>query len=34
LLGDTGQITSGAHLHFEIWQGSKPVDPMMFVQMN
>jgi len=34
LLGDTGQITSGAHLHFEIWQGSKPVDPTMFVQMN
>jgi hypothetical protein len=34
LLGDTGQITSGAHLHFEIWRGSKPVDPMMFVQMN
>jgi murein DD-endopeptidase MepM/ murein hydrolase activator NlpD len=34
LLGDTGKITSGAHLHFEIWQGSKPVDPMMFVQMN
>jgi len=34
LLGDTGQITSGAHLHFEIWQNSKPVDPMMFVQMN
>ncbi len=30
LLGDTGQITSGAHLHFEIWQGSKPLDPMIF----
>ena len=34
LLGDTGQITSGAHLHFEIWQGSKPIDPMMFVKMK
>jgi murein DD-endopeptidase MepM/ murein hydrolase activator NlpD len=34
LLGDTGKITSGAHLHFEIWQGSIPVDPMMFVQTN
>lgn len=31
LLGDTGQITSGAHLHFEIWQGSKPMDPMQFL---
>jgi murein DD-endopeptidase MepM/ murein hydrolase activator NlpD len=34
LLGDTGQITSGAHLHFEIWQGSKPIDPMIFLQEN
>ena len=34
LLGDTGKITSGAHLHFEIWQGSIPVDPRMFVQTN
>lgn len=34
LLGDTGQITSGAHLHFEIWKGSKPIDPMQFLQMN
>ena len=34
LLGDTGQITSGAHLHFEIWQGSKPVDPQWFLEMN
>jgi len=34
LLGDTGKITSGAHLHFEIWQGSIPVDPMMFVETN
>jgi len=34
LLGDTGQITSGAHLHFEIWQGSKPVNPMLFLQNN
>jgi len=34
LLGDTGQITSGAHLHFEIWQGSMPMDPIVFLQMS
>ena len=34
LLGDTGQITSGAHLHFEIWQGSMPLDPITFLQMS
>lgn len=33
-LGDTGQITSGAHLHFEIWQGAKPVDPIQFLQIK
>ena len=33
-LGDTGQITSGAHLHFEIWQGAKPVDPIQFLQVK
>jgi murein DD-endopeptidase MepM/ murein hydrolase activator NlpD len=34
LLGDTGQITSGAHLHFEIWQGSVPLDPIIFLQLS
>jgi murein DD-endopeptidase MepM/ murein hydrolase activator NlpD len=33
-LGDTGQITSGAHLHFEIWQGTKPIDPIEFLQIK
>jgi murein DD-endopeptidase MepM/ murein hydrolase activator NlpD len=28
LLGDSGQISSGAHLHFEIWQGATPINPM------
>jgi murein DD-endopeptidase MepM/ murein hydrolase activator NlpD len=27
LLGDSGQISSGAHLHFEIWKGAKPINP-------
>jgi murein DD-endopeptidase MepM/ murein hydrolase activator NlpD len=34
LLGGTGQITSGVHLHFEIWEGPIPIDPHVFLQMN
>lgn len=26
-LGGTGKITTGAHLHFEVWHNSRPVDP-------
>ena len=34
LLGDTGEISSGAHLHFEIWKNSKPVDPEKYVNLR
>jgi len=34
LLGDTGQITSGPHLHFELWKGSVPVDPKKYLRAN
>ncbi|MEO8399527.1 MAG: M23 family metallopeptidase [Ignavibacteriaceae bacterium] len=31
LSGNTGEITTGPHLHFEIWSGGKPVDPKNFL---
>ena len=31
LLGGTGQISSGPHLHFEIWKNNRPMDPVLFV---
>jgi murein DD-endopeptidase MepM/ murein hydrolase activator NlpD len=31
LLGNTGQITSGAHVHFEIWRNGIPVNPIFYV---
>jgi murein DD-endopeptidase MepM/ murein hydrolase activator NlpD len=34
LLGDTGQISSGPHLHFEIWRGSTPIDPAKYLRKN
>lgn len=34
LLGDTGRISSGPHLHFELWQGAEPIDPVKFLRHN
>ena len=31
LLGNTGEVSSGAHVHFEIWKGQKPVDPSIYI---
>jgi murein DD-endopeptidase MepM/ murein hydrolase activator NlpD len=32
LLGGSGQITSGVHLHFEVWKDSKPIDPIRLIK--
>lgn len=34
LLGDTGEISSGPHLHFEIWQGTTPINPAKYLRKN
>lgn len=31
VLGNTGELTSGPHLHFELWVAGKPVNPLTFV---
>ena len=31
-LGNTGQKSSGPHLHFEIWKDGKPINPLSFFQ--
>lgn len=31
LVGDTGEISSGAHLHFEIWSNGQPQNPLAYV---
>ncbi len=32
LLGNTGEISSGAHVHFEIWNDNTPVDPLLYIR--
>ncbi len=31
LLGNTGEITSGPHLHYEIWRNNQPVNPINYL---
>lgn len=31
IIGNTGKLTSGPHLHFELWLQGKPVDPVNYI---
>jgi lipoprotein NlpD len=32
IIGNTGNLSSGTHLHFEIWHRGEPVDPSKFIK--
>jgi murein DD-endopeptidase MepM/ murein hydrolase activator NlpD len=34
IIGNTGELTDGPHLHFELWHSGKPVNPMDFVNFK
>jgi murein DD-endopeptidase MepM/ murein hydrolase activator NlpD len=34
LVGNTGSLSTGDHLHFEIWYKGKPVDPREYINFN
>jgi len=34
IIGNTGDHTTGPHLHFELWHEGKPIDPWDYVNFN
>jgi murein DD-endopeptidase MepM/ murein hydrolase activator NlpD len=34
IIGNSGEITTGPHLHFEIWYNGNPVNPEEFINFN
>ena len=32
IIGNSGELTTGPHLHFELWHEGKAVDPELFMR--
>lgn len=33
-VGNTGELTTGPHLHFELWSNGSPIDPLNFIDFK
>jgi murein DD-endopeptidase MepM/ murein hydrolase activator NlpD len=34
IIGNTGELTSGPHLHFELWNEGNPLNPVDYISFN
>ncbi|MBT5424666.1 MAG: M23 family metallopeptidase [Bacteroidetes bacterium] len=34
IVGNSGELTTGPHLHFELWHQGKPIDPLQFISFE
>lgn len=34
IIGNSGELSTGPHLHFELWKDQKPVNPLDFINFN
>ena len=34
IVGNTGELSTGPHLHFELWSDGYPIDPSQFIDFD